>query len=134
MGSLVKLLIMAVVLAGIALTVWRIVSLSSGPSGVSVSVPQFSGLAIAGENAFARNCAACHGKNAAGTDTGPPLVHNVYNSGHHPDLAFQIAVERGTRQHHWTFGNMPPQDHVGDADSRAIIAYVREMQHANGIP
>ena len=65
---------------------------------------------------------------------GPPLVHNIYNSGHHADASFHFAVRAGARQHHWRFGDMPPQEQVTDDEVPAIIAYVRELQQANGIP
>lgn len=131
--NLAKYIVVAVVGAGIALAVWRIAAPSSDGRIVNVSVPQLSGLALAGEVAFTETCAACHGKNGAGTDTGPPLVHDIYNPGHHPDISFLVAVRNGTRQHHWRFGNMPPQGHVSDADVTAIVAYVRALQEANGI-
>ena len=38
-----------------------------------------------GETTFNSTCAACHGKQAAGTDHGPPLVHKVYEPNHHGD-------------------------------------------------
>ncbi len=100
---------------------------------VDVEVPAFSGLARKGEKAFAANCARCHGKNGAGTDKGPPLVFDTYNPGHHSDATFVSAARFGVPQHHWRFGNMPPQPQVGDQDLVAIIRYVRELQEANGI-
>ncbi|MDD9908674.1 MAG: cytochrome c [Ahrensia sp.] len=87
-----------------------------------------------GERAFETNCASCHGVNAAGkNDLAPPLVHNVYKPSHHSDMAFVLAVKQGVRQHHWQFGNMPPQPGVTDEQVRSIIAYVRALQRARGI-
>ena len=60
-----------------------------------------------GETKFNSSCAACHGKEAAGTDHGPPLVHKIYEPNHHGDPAFQRAATTGVRAHHWEFGNMP---------------------------
>jgi len=133
MASFAKFAVMAVFGAGVAITVWSIVAPSSGARVVAVSVPPLSGLASTGKAAFEDSCAACHGTNAAGTENGPPLVHDIYNPGHHPDESFYLAVKRGTRQHHWSFGNMPPQDLVTDDELLAIVAYVRELQQANGI-
>ncbi len=99
----------------------------------AVKVPELSALAQAGETAFNANCTRCHGVNAAGTTQGPPLVHDIYNPGHHGDASFRLASKRGVRAHHWPFGNMPPQPQVTDADMTAIIGYVRELQRANGI-
>lgn len=48
-------------------------------------------------------------------------------------MAFQMAVVQGVRAHHWPFGDMPPQEGLTRADVRNIIAYVRELQRANGI-
>jgi mono/diheme cytochrome c family protein len=93
----------------------------------------FSDAAKMGERAFNAVCAACHGKGAAGTDVGPPLVHRIYEPSHHGDYAFEMAVANGVRAHHWKFGNMPPQPGLTKADVGAIIAYVRELQRANGI-
>ena len=98
-----------------------------------VIVPNFSALAAEGETAFNAVCAECHGKNAAGTKKGPPLVHDIYNPGHHADEAFFRAAKWGVPQHHWPFGNMPPRSEVTERQIAAIVRYIREMQEANGI-
>lgn len=100
---------------------------------VDVTVPALSELAAQGEAQFETNCASCHGLNAAGTDKGPPLVHDIYNPGHHADAAFVIAVKRGVPQHHWPYGSMPPQPQVSDIQVALIVRYIRELQIANGI-
>lgn len=89
--------------------------------------------AAAGKIAFEENCAACHGINAAGTEHGPPFINMIYNPGHHPNDSFYAAAHYGVRQHHWYFGDMPAQPQVTDAQISRIIAYVRELQEANGI-
>ena len=78
-----------------------------------------------GEQLFDRNCAACHGTKARGTDQGPPLAHRVYEPSHHSDQAFYLAVRNGVAAHHWRFGNMPAQPQVSESDVAAIVAYVR---------
>lgn len=100
---------------------------------VHVKVPPLSDAAKSGKVAFDANCASCHGTNASGTDKGPPLVHDFYNPGHHADGAFFLAAKLGVRQHHWGFGNMPPQPRVTERQLAAIVRYVRELQIANGI-
>jgi mono/diheme cytochrome c family protein len=100
---------------------------------VNVKVPSLSETAARGKVAFDVICAPCHGANAAGTDQGPPLVHNIYNPGHHADGAFFLATKLGVRQHHCPFGNMPPQPQVTEDQVAAIVRYVRELQVANGI-
>lgn len=106
---------------------------NSKQSSDAIQVPAFSPIAKLGERAFSKNCSACHGLNASGSDSGPPLVHQIYNPGHHADEAFHRAVRQGTPQHHWRFGNMPPQMHVSAKQVSQIIAYIRELQEANGI-
>ena len=79
-------------------------------------------------------CAACHSINAAGQDgEAPPLVHKVYGSSHHGDESFQRAASLGVRAHHWPFGNMPAVEGLTRGDVKMIIAYIRELQRANGI-
>lgn len=88
---------------------------------------------LTGEQRFNQTCAACHGERGRGTPSGPPLVHKIYEPGHHSDAAFMLAVRNGVTQHHWTFGNMPPQPQVSDAQVRLITAYVRGLQREAGI-
>ena len=102
---------------------------------VSLNVPAtLSVRAQFGRTTYDANCASCHGRNAAGQDgVAPPLVHIVYEPGHHGDESFQRAVARGVRAHHWRFGDMPPVEGLSRRDVAAIVAYVRELQRANGI-
>ncbi len=102
-------------------------------TGVAVRVPTLSAKAELGRTAFEKTCMACHGKNAAGTRSGPPLVHKVYEPNHHSDTAFHRAVRKGVRAHHWPFGNMAPVADVKPAQVDLIVRYVRELQRANGI-
>ena len=87
----------------------------------------------AGETTFNANCAACHGKQAAGTDHGPPLVHKIYEPNHHGDPAFQRAAANGVTAHHWEFGNMPKVEGVTPGDVDQIVKYVRWLQRQAGI-
>ncbi len=100
-----------------------------------VSLPEaLSARGKLGQRAFDAKCASCHGRNAAGRDgLAPPLVHNIYEPGHHGDESFQRAVAMGVRAHHWTFGNMPPVEGLTRGDVSLIVAYIRELQRANGI-
>ncbi|MGH2399959.1 MAG: c-type cytochrome [bacterium] len=86
-----------------------------------------------GERLFNDNCARCHGTRATGSDTGPPLVHIVYEPNHHADIAFQRAVALGVPAHHWRFGNMPPVPGLDEAAVERITAYVRWLQRKAGI-
>lgn len=130
-----KYLVLGFFAVGFGAWLWQ----SFAPEGksqsqqVAVTVPTLSAYAAEGEEAFNTVCADCHGANAAGTDKGPPLVHDIYNPGHHSDEAFFLAAKQGVRQHHWPFGHMPAQPQMTDADLAAIVQYVRELQLANGI-
>lgn len=130
--NLSKYLVLAVLTGGLGVVAWQL----AGPTAthaVDVKEPRLSEIAIAGKTFFDATCAACHGLKAAGTDKGPPLVHDIYNPGHHGDGAFFLAAKLGVRQHHWPYGDMPPQRQVTEDQVAAIIQYVRELQVANGI-
>ncbi|NNE89299.1 MAG: cytochrome c [Silicimonas sp.] len=102
---------------------------------VEITLPDsLSENAQIGKTAFEAACASCHGVNAVGQiDVAPPLVHVIYEPSHHGDEAFQVAVTHGVRGHHWPFGSMPPVEGLTRGDVTMIIAYIRELQRANGI-
>ena len=107
---------------------------SSGPPLVAVVVPELNADERAGEAAYNAQCASCHGVNAAGQDgVAPPLVHGIYEPGHHGDRAFLVAAQLGVRAHHWRFGDMPPVEGITEAEVASIVTYVRALQRANGI-
>ena len=110
-------------------------TVGGGPPIVTISVPEaLSARALAGQKTWEANCASCHGRHAVGQDgVAPPLVHIIYEPGHHGDESFQRAVALGVRAHHWPFGDMPPVEGLSRRDVAEIIAYVRELQRANGI-
>ena len=99
----------------------------------AIIIPQLSVQAHEGEVAFRNHCTECHGKNAAGTDKGPPLINRIYAPSHHSNVSFVRAMTLGARQHHWLFGNMPPLPQVERKQIDLIIIYIRELQNANGI-
>ena len=104
-------------------------------TGVTVQVTPaaLSDEGRAGEALFEANCMECHGPSAAGTNLGPPLIHDIYNPGHHSDEAFYLAAANGVRAHHWPYGDMPAQSQVSRVEVGLIMRYVRELQEANGI-
>jgi mono/diheme cytochrome c family protein len=106
-----------------------------GDAMVAVKLPAtLTAQEQAGERAFDGVCAACHGDIAQGKEgVGPPLVHKIYEPGHHSDMAFFLAAKNGVRAHHWKFGSMPPVKGLTRADVQNIIAYVRVLQRENGI-
>jgi mono/diheme cytochrome c family protein len=113
------------------------VSVAAQKSGalVSIDLPEvLSTQAQMGKRAFDAVCASCHGANAVGRDgMGPPLIHKIYEPSHHADFAFLRAVRTGVRAHHWSFGDMPAQEGLTDADVELVTQYIRELQRANGI-
>ncbi len=122
----------AALVAGLAAPVLRSAATTPVASPALV-VPKLSMRAEIGKAAYDDVCAACHGEHGTGTDKGPPLVHPIYNPGHHAGEAFFRAARDGVRAHHWRFGDMPAQPDVTDQKVAAIILYVRELQRANGI-
>lgn len=99
-----------------------------------VSRPELAGEAEMGARAFTAFCASCHGETAGGlAGKGPPLIHRIYEPGHHGDGAIMAAVRNGSRAHHWPFGDMPPVEGITDAEIGSIIAFIRAVQKANGI-
>lgn len=121
-----------VVIVALAAGISWVVVPREGSRNVGVSVPVLSPAGQAGKSSYNRNCLPCHGENAAGSATGPSLVHRVYHPAHHADIAFELAVRRGVRAHHWRFGDMPPQP-LPPNELAQITRYVRELQQANGI-
>lgn len=107
----------------------------AGDPIVEINLPnKLSQVALRGKSSFETNCAACHGRNAVGqVGVAPPLVHFIYEPSHHGDESFQRAVALGVRAHHWPFGNMPPIEGLDREAVADIVAYVRELQRANGI-
>ena len=134
-GAILLVLAAAVGLAGYLYFGDRNDSTGVGPPIASVSVPgTLSARARLGQKTYEANCASCHGRNAAGQEgVAPPLVHIIYEPGHHGDEAFQRAVARGVRSHHWRFGDMAPVEGLTRRDVAGIVTYIRELQRANGI-
>ncbi|MDA0262078.1 MAG: c-type cytochrome [Proteobacteria bacterium] len=100
---------------------------TTGPVIAAPAAPVDPGRAL-----FAKHCSACHGQDAVGSEKGPPLVHRLYEPGHHADDAFFRAVRQGAPAHHWSFGDMPPVPGVAEAEVKLIIAHIRGLQKASG--
>lgn len=106
----------------------------AGRALASVTVPELTGNALIGEKIFNSSCKACHGPNGEGqAGVAPPFINKIYKPNHHGDEAFQRAVAQGVRSHHWRFGNMPPIEGLTRGDVKMIVAYIRQLQRANGI-
>jgi len=119
------ILVTGLVGAGLVIVGWKAFAPRPQDTALAVAVPRLSAMAVAGKTAFDANCARCHGANGAGTDRGPPLINDIYNPGHHGDGAFFRAAQLGVPQHHWPFGDMPPQPQVSDRQIAEIVRYIR---------
>lgn len=86
-----------------------------------------------GKKLYGPHCASCHGAELKGNDKGPPMLHKVYEPSHHSDAAFQLAVKRGARAHHWQFGDMPPVPALTTDEVAHITAFIRAEQRKVGI-
>jgi len=86
-----------------------------------------------GRTLYGTNCASCHGADLKGSDKGPPMLHKVYETSHHSDAAFQLAVKNGVRAHHWNFGPMVPVPALTPDDVAHVTAYIRAEQRKVGI-
>ncbi len=116
-----------------ALAGFGLYSISGGEQPVAVGPVSLTEAQTAGAAVFDQNCATCHGEAGAGTDQGPPLVHIIYEPGHHSDASFKRAVALGVLQHHWRFGDMPAVDGVSQHEVALITDYIRALQRAAGI-
>jgi mono/diheme cytochrome c family protein len=103
-----------------------------GQTGEINIPPQNPELVAAGAELYVIHCAECHGNDLRGTDKGPSHLSIVYEPNHHGDGAFLFAVQRGSRAHHWSFGDMPPIEGISVDDIDAIVAFVRETQRLEG--
>ena len=132
----------------VVITAWLIVALALAGCGTAAnqseqaayggnrspdSAVELSATGQEGEALFGMTCAACHGVGAVGTALGPPLVHQLYEPGHHSDNSIRSAVQNGVQAHHWEFGDMPPVVGLSEAQVDKIICYIRELQLAEGI-
>ena len=110
-------------ISGIALV--AAIMTGSAASAEDIQVP-FS--LAKGKILFEKDCSSCHGVRLNGTDKGPPLIHSYYKPSHHGDKAFYKAALKGTRQHHWSFGDMPPVEGMTRKKMDSIVPYVRYYQ------
>ncbi len=113
----------------IAVVMWP--GSESGDADTGIS-PQDPDLVARGEPLYQASCAACHGADLRGTESGPSHLSIVYEPNHHGDFAFVLAAQNGVQAHHWRFGDMAPVPGLSDQDLNAIVAFVRENQRLHG--
>ncbi|MEN8376877.1 MAG: cytochrome c [Gemmatimonadota bacterium] len=106
---------------------------TAGDDTAAVVSPAPPAALASGRDLFDAHCAECHGPAASGTTQGPPLVHDIYRPGHHADVSFHLAVQRGSRAHHWNFGDMQPLPGVPADRVQEIVDYVRWLQREAGV-
>ena len=117
----------------IGLFVWAMLAFLGLVQAQTLPLPQPHPNVAQGKRLFEKNCAGCHGIDLKGSDKGPPFLHPVYESAHHGDAAFQMAVKHGSKAHHWRFGDMPPVPALTPDEVVHITSYVRQVQRQNGI-
>ena len=117
----------------LALAAATMVACSAGDSDAGAVADGAAEAFERGGAIFKAQCAICHGGIGEGTQTGPPLVHAIYNPNHHPDFSFHNAVNNGVPQHHWVFGDMAPRPGLSEGDVGSIICYIRQLQVNEGI-
>ena len=86
--------------------------------------------AAAGESAYLRRCAGCHGPTGRGSRIGPPLTHPSYDIRKHGDLKFQAAIRLGAPQRRWRYGPMPAMKAMSQREVSDIVAHVMALQGA----
>ena len=125
--SAIRLRAIAILVVGLAFA-----GCGSGSDPGSEIPPQNPEAVARGSVLYEAHCASCHGSDLRGTDLGPSHLSIVYEPNHHADIAFFLAVSRGSPAHHWNFGNMEPVPGLTDEDVAAIVAFVREQQRIHG--
>ncbi|MEL7210691.1 MAG: cytochrome c, partial [Actinomycetota bacterium] len=85
-----------------------------------------------GAEVYANSCASCHGEDLRGTDKGPSQLSIVYEPNHHTDDSYRSAITNGARQHHWSFGDMPPVEGLNQEEIEAVIGFIRAEQQRLG--
>jgi len=133
LSNLPKYLVILFLAGGVFIVVGQFTGKSDKTGALEINIPELSAIAVEGQKLFEENCLSCHGKNATGSEQGPPLINDIYRPNHHGDQSFVLAAVRGVRAHHWQFGNMPPLPQVNETKMLKIVRYVRELQRANGI-
>jgi cytochrome c len=127
---------MSIIDSGVqVIIVWAMLAAAGAASAQSplAPAPGFFPNSAKGERLYQEKCASCHGKDLRGTDKGPPQIHIYYVPNHHSDVAYQLAVRNGVRQHHWRFGDMSPVPGLTPEDVGHITAFIRREQKNAGL-
>ncbi|WP_298922166.1 cytochrome c [uncultured Roseobacter sp.] len=105
---------------------------SAETAAVTVSVPAtLSGNAQVGKVTFDANC---HSSNTVNQlEIAPSPIHAIHQPSHHGDEVSQSASAVGMRGRQRPIRSMPPVEGCKRSDVQMILAYVRDLQGANGI-
>jgi len=126
-------LLMISLIAGLVVTGCNDQNQSGSSQIMPLTETQSSSDPVLGKSIYSSKCTVCHGIDGVGSNQGPPLVHKIYEPGHHANYSFYKAVAYGVRSHHWSFGNMPPIPGVSTDSVGHIVAYIRQEQRLAGI-
>jgi cytochrome c oxidase cbb3-type subunit III len=77
---------------------------------------------MAGQQAFAANCAGCHGLDGKGGERGPDIVTPTNGRGLSDSELLQILKDGIPRK------SMPSFGHLGDSVLHSIVSYLRTLQ------
>ena len=99
----------------------------------SASVPVSSLSFQLGGIAYAKECTECHGRTARGTVRGPNLIHPDYGPGKRSDAQFSQALREGKQARRAGYLDMPAVQDRSERNLKQLVAFLREVQRANGI-
>ncbi len=72
---------------------------SEGDKPVHIRIRRFSEVALAGRSSFGNMCAECHGSDAQGTETAPPLTNQAYATDFRDSRMFHNRATRPIPAH-----------------------------------
>lgn len=122
--------------AGLILTGFSAAAQDSTRAGTAARPPEVTDSAIArGKQLFhgSANCAACHGIEGTGTDSGPPLAQGVWMHGPDSYEGILDRVVHGIPRAWSTRGLAMPMRGwftLDDTGARDVAAYVWHISHA----
>ncbi len=99
----------------------------------SASAPSISASVQLGGIAYAEECTGCHGRTARGTERGPNLIHADYGPARRSDAQFRRALSEGKLARRAGYEDMPPVKDRSERHLNRLVAFLRDVQRANGI-
>lgn len=129
-------LAMSLLLTGCQGTAFRIDGgpTMSGASAAPTATPSLPAELSAGRALYRTHCQSCHGVAGAGSEMGPPMVHELYRRSNLSDEDIAGSVLFGTKQKNWEYGDMFPVAGVEVPQIEAITRYLRHLQDETASP